>query len=68
MKFHGFDPEEALVWVKPRENEHTLRTEDIIATMDKHDFALILLPGVQYATGQLLDIETITKEAHKRVR
>jgi len=36
--------------------------------MDEHKLALLLLPGVQYATGQYFDIAKITAEAHKRVR
>jgi kynureninase len=30
-KFHGFDPADAIIEVKPREGEVTLRTEDILS-------------------------------------
>lgn len=60
VNVHGFRSEEAIVQIKPREGEETLRTEDIIETIQKEKFALIILPGIQYTTGQLLDMEKIT--------
>jgi kynureninase len=44
-----------------------LTTYDIQAVISKHaaETALILLPGIQYYTGQLLDIPTITAYARK---
>jgi len=67
IKFHGFDPKESMLLVKPRDGEHVLRTEDILATIDAHadELALILLPGVQYYTGQVLDMAAITEAGHK---
>ena len=46
-----------------------LHTSDILSTIEKHgeSIALIFLPGVHYYTGQLLDIETITREGQKQV-
>ena len=66
-EFHGFDPEEAIIEIHPREGEHTLRTEDIIATIEQHkdDLALVMMGGVNYYTGQLYDMKTITKTAHE---
>lgn len=65
-KFHGFNPDEAVIEVCPREGEHTLRTEDIIATINKHSnsVALVLFGGVNYYTGQYFDIKAITEAAH----
>ena len=67
VKFHGFDPDEALVKFEPRAGEATLRTEDIIAKIKAHaeagDVALVMMSGVQYYTGQRFDIKTITKAA-----
>lgn len=67
LLFHGFAPEEALIELKPRLGEQCLRTEDILNTIEQHqhELALILLPGVQYFTGQVLPIETITKKSHE---
>ena len=43
--------------------EDCLRTEDILATIEaeKDNIALIVLPGVQYYTGQKFDMKTITR-------
>ena len=66
-KFHGFDPNKAIIELIPREGELTLRTEDIISTINKHadKLALLILGGVNYYTGQAFDIKTITKTAHE---
>ena len=62
VRFHGLDPARDLIEVAPREGEHWLRTEDLVATLERegHRIATILLPGVQYLTGQRLDVRTIT--------
>lgn len=66
LKFHKLNPAEALIELKPREGEHTLRTEDIVNTITTHgdSVALVLLGGVQYYTGQFFDIKKITDAAH----
>jgi len=65
-RYHGFDPDDAIVEVFPRENEHTLRTEDIIACIKEQGdaVALVLFGGVNYYTGQLFDMPAITRAAH----
>lgn len=67
LKFHKQNPEEALIELKPRDGEHTLRTEDIVKTIAHHgeSVALVLLGGVQYYTGQFFDIKKITEAAHR---
>lgn len=67
VRFHGYDPEDAIIEVKPQPGEETLRMDDIIATMQryKEEIALVLFPGVQYYTGQYIDIQKITKAAHE---
>lgn len=66
VKFHGFDPKTAIVEVFPRDGEYTLRTDDILAAINGHqeELALVLFSSINYFTGQLFDIETITKAAH----
>lgn len=66
LRFHGYNPDEALIEVKPRHGEHTLRTEDIISKIREHtgELALLMFSGVQYYTGQFFDIKAITKAAH----
>lgn len=64
--FHGLDPAKAIVELKPREGEHTLRTEDIVIEIDKHksSLALVMMGGVNYYTGQAFEMEKITAAAH----
>ena len=61
---HGYDPKDAVIRLKAREGERLLRTEDIVKTIETEKLALVLLPGVQYETGQLLDMKAITVAAH----
>jgi len=65
-RLHGFDPNEAVIDVAPRDGEHIIRTEDIIATIDRYkdSVAVLLFGGVNYYTGQLFDIAAITKATH----
>lgn len=67
VKFHGFTYEDAVIEVAPREGEHTIRTEDIVSTIEQHknSVALVLFSGVNYYTGQLFDMPAITEAAHK---
>ncbi len=66
VRFHGFSPDDAIVEVKPRKGEQTLRTEDIVATIERHkdSAALVLFGGINYYTGQLFDLKSITNAAH----
>lgn len=67
-KFHGFDPADAIIEMKPRAGEHTLRQEDIeeIIAREGQSIALILIGGVHYYTGQFFDIARITEAGHKQ--
>jgi len=67
VKFHGFDPNDAIIEVFPREGEDTLRTEDILAKIAENgkEIALVLFGGINYYTGQWYDMEAITKTGHK---
>jgi len=66
LKFHGLDPEQALVELQPRPGEHALRTPDILQAIKENEkqLALVLLSGVQYYTGQWFDVRAITKAGH----
>jgi kynureninase len=68
IRFHGLDPASSLLELTPREGESCLRHEDIDSLIDREgeSIALILLGGVNYATGQLFDMERITKAGHRR--
>ena len=65
-RFHGLNPDDAIIELMPREGEYTLRTEDIIAKINEHkdDLAIVMMGGVNYYTGQAYDMEAITKAGH----
>lgn len=69
IRLHGLDPADALIELSPREGETTLRTEDILATLEREGptIALCLFSGVQYYTGQLFQIGAITAAAKAKV-
>jgi len=60
----GYDPERDLVLVKSHDGRF-LEEEDIVRAMDD-EIALILLPGVLYRSGQLLDMAYLSKKAHEK--
>ena len=66
VRFHGYDPADAIIEVKPRDGEYTLRTEDITAQIAEHgeEIALVLFGGINYFTGQWFDMEAITNAGH----
>ena len=68
IRFHGFDPEEDLIEIGPREGERAIRDEDLLALIRRegHRINLVLLPGVQYATGQVFDMAAITAAAQEQ--
>jgi kynureninase len=66
IRFHGYDPAEALIELDADEPGGTLSMEAIERAIAEHGkrIALVLLPGVQYLTGQAFDLAAITKLAH----
>ena len=64
LQLHGYDPGEHLIQVKSQDGR-TIHEDDVIEAMTD-DIALIILPTVLYRSGQLLDIEKITKAANER--
>lgn len=63
VRFHGLDPNETIVEVKKREGEHHWRTADIIKKIEEvgDELALVLIGGVNYYNGQVMDMKAITK-------
>lgn len=63
--FHGYDPAQAIVRLRPREGEQTLRDEDIVSVIEREGerVALVMLGGVNYLTGQWFDMARITTAA-----
>ncbi|MGY0692572.1 kynureninase [Virgibacillus sp. FSP13] len=64
LQLKGYDSSKHFIQVQSNDGD-TLSTDDIIANMTD-DVVLIVLPSVLYRSGQILDMKTITKEAHKR--
>lgn len=67
VKFHGYDPKDAIVEIKRREGEANIRLEDVLAKIDEvgNELALVLIGGVNYYTGQVFDMKTITAAGQK---
>ena len=67
LEFHGLDAARNLLEIEPRAGERTLRTEDLIECIEREGshLALVLLPGVQYLTGQALDLQPLIAAAHQ---
>ncbi len=67
VKFHGLNPSDAIIEIKRREGEHNIRHEDILTKIEEvgDELALVLIGGVNYYTGQVFDIKTITEAAQK---
>jgi kynureninase len=61
--FHGYDPDEAIIRLRPRPGEAALRSEDVVSSLDLAGdrVAMVLLGAVNYYSGELFDIETITR-------
>jgi kynureninase len=61
--FHGYDPDDAIITVRSRPGEHTLRTEDIEEVLTSHgsEIALVLFGGINYYTGQYFDLKRISR-------
>jgi kynureninase len=67
VRFHGLDPARDLIEIAPREGETCLRTEDLVEAIEREGarIATVLLPAVQYLTGQRLDVATVTAAGHR---
>ena len=68
IRFHGFEPATSLIEPAAREGEACIRDEDIreLIEQEGESIALILLGGVNYATGQVFDMAEITKAGHRK--
>jgi kynureninase len=67
LEYHGLNAREHLVEIAPRAGERTLRTEDMIAAIEQQGakLALLMLPGVQYLSGQCLDLPPLIAAARR---
>jgi kynureninase len=67
VRYHGFDPETAIIEIAPRDGEDTLRNEDILHVIETHgdQVATVLFSGVNYYTGQFYPLPEIAAAAHR---
>ncbi|MDP5107041.1 MAG: kynureninase [Polaribacter sp.] len=68
LKFHGFDPEEGIIEWKPNQGESLLNIDDLesIIKFEGDEIALLLIGGVNYYTGQFLDLKRIAAIGHSK--
>tara|TARA_B110000503_G_scaffold26190_1_gene41271 strand:- start:3053 stop:4324 length:1272 start_codon:yes stop_codon:yes gene_type:complete len=68
LRFHGFDPSESLIEWSPRKGETLLNIEDLESILQSHgdEIALLLIGGVNYYTGQYLDLKKISELGHEK--
>jgi kynureninase len=68
IQYHGYDPTEALIELKPRSGETWIRTDDIEELIDREGekIALVILGGVNYYSGQAFDFRRIAKAGHEK--
>lgn len=67
VKFHGLNPDDTIIELSPRAGEHAIRHEDVLSAIEKNknELALIFIGGVNYYSGQVFDMKSITEAGHK---
>ncbi len=67
VRMYGYDPNDAIIEVAPKDGEHLIDDEAIIAAIENagDSLAIVMIGGVNYYTGQFFDLEGIVKAAHK---
>ena len=67
VRFHGYNPADAIIELYPRDGEHAIRHEDVLTAIEKHknELALVFIGGVNYYSGQVFDMKSITETGHK---
>jgi kynureninase len=68
IRHHGRSPGTSLIVARARTGEPALRTEDLERLLEERgrSIAVVLLPGVQYLTGQALDLARLAAAAHRQ--
>ncbi len=66
-RMYGYDPEDAIIELSPKEGNYIIEEEDILDAIEKagDTLAVVMIGGVNYYTGQLFDMKRITQAAHR---
>ena len=67
VAMRGYAPEEALISARPVEGSYLFDEDSLISAIheNRDELALILLPGIQYYTGQVLPMERLVAAARE---
>lgn len=67
IRFHGFDPDDALITLEDEQGRPDMSPDRLERYLSEHgaSVALILLPGIQYISGQVLDFDAVTRMGHQ---
>lgn len=67
VRMYGYDPEDAIIELSPREGSYIIEEADIIKAIEEagDSLATVMIGGVNYYTGQFFDLKKITTAAHK---
>lgn len=66
LRYHGYDPDEALILLQPHPGEHCIHVEEIEKVLEQQgeSIALVFMSGVNFLTGQAFPMEKIAKLSH----
>ncbi|MFM9135206.1 MAG: kynureninase, partial [bacterium] len=66
VEWHGLDPQDHVVRLRPRPGEDILRTDDVIAAAREigDELQQVIFSGVNYLTGEWMDMPAITAAGH----
>lgn len=66
VRMYGYDPEDAIIEITPKEGSYLIEDADIIHAIQEagNSLALVMIGGVNYYTGQFFDLHNITNVAH----
>lgn len=67
LRFHGFDPQDAIIEIAPRKGDHCIHHKDVLNAIEAHSdsLALVLIGAVNYYNGQVFNIKEITEATHQ---
>lgn len=67
VKSHNYQPDDAIIELRPREGEYAIRHEDVLATIEKHknELALVFIGNPNYYTGQVFNMKEVTDMGHR---